>query len=74
MSKRVRKINGQKFEHGVHYYCIVCRRSIHWGWNHSGTMDEWDVEIKPNEWLVTCGDDTCQNMLHINPLAYEIRE
>jgi hypothetical protein len=69
---RIKKINGIKYATGIHYYCIVCNSGI-WPYSfQTGTMDNYDIEIKPNEWLVTCGQRACQELLHINPLAYEL--
>lgn len=50
--------------------CCVCGAEI-WQADSSGYIDNLDFEVRPGEWLVTCGYISCVEQLHTNPMAYE---
>lgn len=71
----MKKINGRKVTKKKRLYvCCVCGEKI-WktanGVDLASICEEYDLEVRPGEWVITCSTDICIELLHMNPLAYE---
>ena len=71
LTDKIYKINGVVANDSYDHTCCVCGNSI-WGGQMVGYPDDYDIETAPKEWLMTCGEPKCQEMLQLNPMAYEL--